>query len=429
MSGFLSRAVSLVALSALSAVSANAQESEPKTSGTSRGSADTSALRRNTLDRVAELLTSADTAGAVDALKQAASSSPNDARLWHDYGMLLSAWNKPYWRKWFMPAGIPQRFVAADSALARAMRLAPDSASYAVHYGEHLFNSNQWNFAKAMRVQGDAIVRAERIGDTLSLAESHNALGLFYWRRYETVAHRRYFTLDLKNQPNTVPIRASLNRDLFDNGTHAYDPPLGEALYVEAETNFRRARELDIDDELAFRHEAMLLAERSRWDEMAMIARARTRARPAQQWPWFALGIAEHRRGRDREATIALDTVYARLSAPERERLSSLSRLLPPNRKRFFDTLSVAGKEQLAKSYFDLANPTLLSDGNEVWNEFRARVAFSELMWTNEQMNVRGVDSDRGEAMVAGARLRISGPRGQTSSASARSGGCIEPPV
>lgn len=387
-------------LGGLSAHAAEAQRAESAKSSASATPTLTAAVRTSALERVAQLLQASDTAGAIDVLRQATATAPKDAHLWHAYGMLLSEWNKPYRRKWVMPAGIAQRFLAADTALALAMELAPDSASYAIHYAENLFNASQWSFAKAMRVQASAATRAEGIGDTLSLARSRDALGLFYWRRYETVAHRRYSTLVLQHAPNTVPIRASLNRDLFDNGTRAYDPPLGEALYVEAETNFRRARELDIDDELAFRHEAMLLADRSRWDEMAAIAAARTRARPAQQWPWFALGIAEHRRGHDREATIALDSAYARLSASERERLSSLSRLLASKQQQHFDTLSAASKDQLARSFFDVANPTLLTGGNVFWNEFRARVAFSELMWTNEQMKVRGVDSDRGEAMV-----------------------------
>jgi len=402
MSPRFRRLFAMLGASGLCAIPASAQSAPSASSRASLAHVDSSraAIRRGALERVAQVMAVADTASAVEALRQAASQSPNDARLWHDYGMLLSAWIKPYWRKWSMPAGIPQRFTAADSALARAMWLEPDSATYALHYGEHLFNTNQWNFANAMRVQNRALERAERSGDTLTLAQSHDALGLFYWRRYETVAHRRFVTLNLKPQPNTVPVRAELNRDLFDNGTAAYDPPLGEALYIGAEANFRRARKLNIDDELAFRHEAMLLAERARWDEMASMARARAQVRPAQLWPWFALGIAEHRRGRTREATVALDSAYARLSAGERERLSSVARLFSSKQQRFFDTLPAVGKEQLTRSYFDLANPTLLTDGNLVWNEFRARVAFSELMWTNEQMKVRGVDSDRGEAVV-----------------------------
>lgn len=381
---------------------ADAQSAPSLTARESGGASDTDAAerRRYALERVAHLLGASDTAGAVDVLKHAAAASPRDARLWHDYGMLLSAWNRPWWRKSNMPAGIPQRFIAADSALARAMWLAPDSAKYALHYGEHLFMSNQWNFANAMRVQAYAMDRAEGGSDTLTLAQSRDALGLFYWRRFETVANRRFFILNLVETAETYGARPLVNRDIFDNATREWKPPLGEPLYIEAANNFRRARELNIEDELAFRHEAMLLAFRARWDEMADIARARIRIRPSQTWPWLALGVAEHRRGRAGAASTALDSGFARLPQADRERLSTLTRLLSDKQRKFFDTLNVSAKQKLEQSYFSVAAPTLLEEGSVVWDEFRARLAFSELMWTNEQMDVRGADSDRAEVLI-----------------------------
>lgn len=40
--------------------------------------------------------------------------------------MLLSAWTRAHWRKGIMPGGVPQRIIAAESSLARAMHLAPE---------------------------------------------------------------------------------------------------------------------------------------------------------------------------------------------------------------------------------------------------------------------------------------------------------------
>lgn len=374
----------------LTATNASAQ-------GPSQGSGSSAALA---LDKARSIIAAGDTSGAVDFFKVATGDFPRSAALWHEYGMLLSAWNKPYWRKSSMPAGIPQRFTIADSALARATWLAPDSARYALDYGEHLFNTNQWNFANAMRMQSLAVERAENNADTLTVAQSRDALGLFYWRRYETVAHRGYFILELEPGGLTYGARALKNRDFIDNGTRLYKPPLGEALYVEAASNFKKARELNVDDEMAFRHEAMLLAERSRWEELAILANGRIKTRPAQIWPWLALGLAEHRRGRLALGSSALDSGFAKLPKEDRERLSSLTRLLPPKHQKFFDTLDASARQRLEQSYVSLANPSLLAEGNAVWDEFRARLAFAELMWTNEQMQVRGADSDRGEVLV-----------------------------
>ncbi len=42
----------------------------------------------------------------------------------------------------------------------------------------------------------------------------------------------------------------------------------------------------------------------------------------------------------------------------------------------------------------------MLIDGNPVYDEFRTRVAYAELMWTNEQIYVHEADSDRGEILI-----------------------------
>ncbi len=72
------------------------------------------------LARVRERLAQRDTVNAMELLRGASADAPNDAAVWHEYGQLLSASTKAYWRKGFMPAGVPQKIIIADSALARA---------------------------------------------------------------------------------------------------------------------------------------------------------------------------------------------------------------------------------------------------------------------------------------------------------------------
>ncbi len=333
-------------------------------------------------------------------LRVAAAASPQNAELWHDLGVLLSAWIKPYWRKGSMPSNVVPRFVIADSALARAMRLAPDSATYAIDYGDHLYNTNAWNLVRANAIQADAVDRAERTGDTLSLTQSADALGLFLWRRYETLSSRRFEISALGLSVSDFAGSPWKSHQMFDDATRPWRPPLGEGLYVEAERAFAKARSASVDNELAFRHAAMLLAQRNRWEELASMAAERVKQRPAQLWPWLSLALAEQRRGRSTAADVAFDSAMSRIPAEERARLFSLNRLLPTGREKFFDTLSVAARSQLTDVYWSLATPTLLTENAIVENEFRARVAYSELMWTNEQMQVHGVDSDRGEVLV-----------------------------
>ena len=116
----------------------------------------------------------------------------------------------------------------------------------------------------AERVQTRAVAKAEQLGDTAALASGVDGLGLFMWRRYEPLANRRYGVLNLGYTANDFVLEPYKFRLYFDEATRPFIPPLGEVVYREAERNFSRARALNVDDELAFRHHTMLLAERER---------------------------------------------------------------------------------------------------------------------------------------------------------------------
>ena len=299
-----------------------------------------------------------------------------------------------------MPAGVPQKIIIADSALARAARLAPDSASYALHYADHLFASNPWNLTTALKVQESAIAGAERTNDSVSIALASDAVGLFLWRRYEPLVSRRFEIISLGfGWPDfvTEPFKF---QEYIDAATKTWNPPLGDGLYVQTGEYFRRARILLPDSVLPFRHEAMLLASRQRWEELSSLAKSRIAQRPGQMWPWLTMGIAQHRLGNGARAAATLDSGFARMSGSDRDRLMSRARLLPTGQQKWFDTLSAVAKAQLNGVYWNVANPSMLIDGNPVYDEFRTRVAYAELMWTNEQMNVHGADSDRGEILI-----------------------------
>lgn len=360
------------------------------------------AARARTLviDRARALLATGDTAAAAAALRDAAAAAPNDGTLWHEYGMLLSAWTRPYWRKGSMPNGVPQRIIAAESSLARATRLAPDSVWYAIDYANQLWGSNFTSLTMAKGVQERALRVASANGDTASEARLSDAVGMLLWRRYEPVANRRYEIMNLGYTPREFFDQPDRFRDYIDGATKKWDPPLGVALHVEALRYFRRARDLHSDDESPLRHEAMALAEGGRWAELSQVAAEHTRRRPGHAWGWLALGLAEHRRGLMAPATAAFDSGFARLPPDERARLESLRRLMPTSREGHFDSLPPARREAETALYWDLANPTLLLGGNPVQNEFRARVVHAELLWTNEEYRLKGADTDRGEIFI-----------------------------
>ena len=352
------------------------------------------------LARAQQRATTGDTAGAVELLRGAATDAPNDAVLWHAYGSLLSAWTKRYWRTGAMPTGVPQKLAAAETSLARASRLAPNSARYALDYGNHLWGASAFTITRAQVTQRDALDRAERVGDSASIGAMSDLIGGLLWARYEPLINQRFEVQNFGYSFSDYVSEPWKFRMYVDEGLRSWDPPVGESLYEESVRHFRRASEVLLDDEAAFRHHAMALAERARWDEIASSARTRIRQRPSQMWPWLALGLSELRLQHGQSASAALDSGFARMRRSDRERLLTLKRLLPTRAAKMFDTLSGPAKAQLEGVYWNVANPSMLLPGNPVLDEFRARVVHAGLMWSNDVTGSHGADTDRGEIMI-----------------------------
>ena len=318
-----------------------------------------------------QLATAGDTAGAVRVLKTAAEASSRNAPLWHAYGILLYAWTRPHWRQMPMPAGIPARIVAAESSLARAMVLAPDSARYAIDYARNLFNTNTTSLSAAQRAEYRAVAAAERTSDTAMMVRSAEHLGVLLWRKYEQDANR------------------------------TDRPSQGDALYNEALEYFRFARIAAPDDERALRREAMALADRARWPELKTMARERIAKKPSQAWPWLALGLAEHRMESYPAAVAAFDTGFKLLNVQDRERLLSMHRILPRAVSSMLDTASDAFREKMIRSFWNIADPALLVPGNPAQSEFHARLVFAELLWTDDENPIQGAESDKGAVHIS----------------------------
>ena len=173
--------------------------------------------------------------------------------------------------------------------------------------------------------------------------------------------------------------------------------PFGLALFEESLRYFRLAREAVPDVEMYFRHEAMLLAERGQWPELAAVSQQRIRERPGQPWPWLTRGLSEHRRGMLAEAQASFDSGYARLPQADRARLTSISRLLQRTQSRWYDTLPPDGKRGLHELYWNTARPSLLLPVNPMQSEFRARMVYAELRFADDEMRRHGTDTHQGE--------------------------------
>jgi GWxTD domain-containing protein len=263
----------------------------------------------------------------------------------------------------------------------------------------------------------DGFEAAQRTGIPYQVADAAVELGITHWRRYENVARRALgsagsaaisaSTLDsLGNNPATNGevkdlVASQLRQVEGENwmGRDDYDRAL--ALFTKAVDAFP-------DHTTARRHYYMALAERERWEELASVTTARVKTAIWDAPTHFARGLALHRLNRGVEAQAAFDSALVLLTDPERDRLTSLGRLLrtaPRAKGQTSDSAAYAAGDRTSRIftdslYWQLSDPLALTPENEHRNEFLARVVYAELRWTQDDFDRRGADSDRGEVWI-----------------------------
>lgn len=335
-----------------------------------------------------------DTTRAIALLRRATERHPKNAEFWYEYGVLLMERSRHGWRRGIMPAGVPNMIIAAESSLAIASRLRPDSAHYAVAHGKLLWGSSVFTISKAGQVLTHALDRLESEGNNpAALAEAADNLGIMQWRRYEPFIGRSapVFSSEFVGRGTAKALQDYVNENLRipDRLPGAY---LGE----QALEFFHRAREADGDNELYLRHTAMALAEHQRWVELAQIggehvARART-----NPWGWLVMGLGQYRSGLLKEARVSFDSGFARLAVEDRERLESIRNLLTTRQQTWFDTLSTELQEEARTVFWRDVTPTRLLPVNPAYDEFRARAVFAELRFTDDEARKAGANTERG---------------------------------
>lgn len=150
----------------------------------------------------------------------------------------------------------------------------------------------------------------------------------------------------------------------------------------------------------AFRALAMVYAARGLWRNLESHANTQLRLNPHDASAWMALGLANHRLQQDVAAGAAFDSALRLADDKERRRLDSWARVLSPNAAAALTggtERERAAREQL---YWMLASPIWSSGANQTRAEFLSRVAFAEIRWTVEELELNGADTDRGDIYI-----------------------------
>jgi GWxTD domain-containing protein len=362
--------------------------------------------------RADSIATSGDTTRALALLDSAVRKNPRDAVAWYYQGMYLWAQTGLKMRPNVFPTQKMVRMVAAaDSSLRLAVNYAPDSARYYVSLGRFTLKSGYAMSRAAGRLQAnDGIDAAKRIGDMATLAVASDIAGMFAWRSYESIGNRGLAAdgrrVQLSGNDNFMRKDAG---DVVASFLKKIEPPTGTEAYNTALEHFRTAVGADSTNLRFSRHLYMTLAAKDRWEELLSVASRRSAQFPVDYQARLARGLALHRLRRFAEAKSAFDSALVLMDDDEAERLTRFTRLLRPKSmdKRApttdsvqFASLPAEQRRGLEAMYWLMNDPLTLTAENELRLEFLARVTYADFRWTDEEMELRGADTDRGDIYV-----------------------------
>ena len=355
-----------------------------------------------------------DSSGAYRMLEAAVKENRRDASAWHQLGRL--SWNMARSKQsgsFIRDQKAIKLLMVADSALRMATQLAPDSARFWLTLAK--FNLASGVAVTRFAAEGQsnhALQAAERTGDSLYLAYAVDELGMSNWRRFELSRNR---ALTSAGELNVLADQRQHARDYLSAVASKIEPPTGDADYAAAFEMFVRAARILPTNQRINRHLFMAFAERNRWTELRDIAGEMVKLYPLDFQSWQALGLAAHRLGDEAQASVAFDSAEAMMDDVERERMTQLTRILrtrPLKDKNGRDMKVAAGdaksflaleegsRKGLEQMFWMMSDPLALTGENEFRLEFLSRVVYADFRFSNEDLNLRGADTDRGDIYV-----------------------------
>lgn len=355
-----------------------------------------------------------DTARAYALLDSALHRNKQDGAAWHQFGLLN--WNMAKAKRSAAYMS-DQRAISllrgADSALRLATQLAPDSARYWLSLSKFNLTSgvSTMRFSASGQV-GNALEAATKVGDSLLIAVAADEVGMATWRRYESVANRALMSDGQQKIQLSMfsTFSRDKSRDFIDSFIHKIQPPTGDKDYRQAFDRFTTAVAVDPTSLRNSRHLFMAFGERGRWNELLEVAARRSRAYPMDYQAQLAQGLALHRLGNDKQAQYAFDSAFTLMDDADQSRMTRFTRILRPKPTKetkgtigdtlSFSKLPAAQQRGLEAMYWFMNDPLTLTNENEFKLEFLSRVAWSDFRWTNEDLNLRGADTDRGDIFV-----------------------------
>jgi GWxTD domain-containing protein len=355
----------------------------------------------------------ADSMLALARLDSLTRAHPEDADTWHARGLL--AWQLSQGKR-AVGARMDREQLrlgqTADSSLLQAVTLAPSTVRYLVDFATYRSQGSPFVRGGAARYARRAFDAALAAGDSLALAQMADALGMLAFREYQSMFGRRMALgsgpgasiADIQNLSaggGGVSLNADLVREAIDARSTLVggSPPPGVEAFDEALGYFETATRAAPSLPLPWRHRFAALADRRRWEELAVIAGERTTRAPWDADAWLALGLARHRGGQP-EAMAAFDSAFAQMTGQTRAHLDHVERIMRPKAVRALDAQTPEERARTLRFAWAAVDPLWSVPGNEVRTEYLARVAFAQLRFTDDEKGTHGVDTFPGDLHV-----------------------------
>ena len=329
-----------------------------------------------------------------------------DAEAWYRRGDLLTRrLPMPFLRPASLgPGEIAAGFdwAEAEEALRNATKLAPDSARYWMALARHQL----WQRSGITHHDGyvsidSALGAAHRVVGADAFGVVAYEAAMLFWRQALLLDGRTPESLAEWD-------RAALARD------DSVPPPvvrryrlarvgggrLGRRELVQAAELLGLAADSLPSVALLRRRHYAALAMLGAWEELGDLAGRRARAPRGDEVDLLALGLARQRLADAARADSAFAAARRAMPDADRIRLTTILRVLSLVERAGFGIIRPEDRDRIEERAWLLVDPLWRVPGNEIRNEFMARVAHAELRWGTGAAGF-GADSDPGAVWIA----------------------------
>lgn len=282
----------------------------------------------------------------------------------------------------------------AQAALEQAIRRDPHNPMYLLELGKLMLM--QQVRLDARRLFDRALDEAAR-ADATTLAEVHYQLGLFHETQWVRFRDRHLYP----------PNRSQVDTErAFNDAEYAWDflsqaaypgPDQGAEDRTEMLLHYRSALRAYPGHAGAATHMLAYLHDEGSWEEYEAIAQAFVAASPSDPRGYLGLGLGLYRQGMMDEAAGAFHYALSLMPEAERREVEAIGRILRKDDERGYDALTVGQRSEYQRRYWALSDPLHLTEINEYWLEYMARLAYVDFRFAVPEYRLRGWQTDRGD--------------------------------